>query len=85
MFGGASYRICEARRVSHGVDPQLYMVPGHMFGNIPIVILLGDFMQLAPFQGRRRVSLLMPVTPSDLTEDMNGKTIFEKGELTWSF
>ena len=38
MFGGASYRICEARRVSHGVDPQLYMMPGHMFGNIPIKV-----------------------------------------------
>ena len=79
LLGAASYRISEARRASHGVDPLLYCLRGHMFGNIPIVIMLGDFMQLAPFEYKGRVSLLMPPRDSSSTEHLNGLKIFWDG------
>ena len=42
-------------------DQQLlftHVQPGYAFGGIPLVILLGDFMQLAPLQNGARKSLL---------------------------
>ena len=54
LLGAASYRMCLGRRG----EAEKYMERGHMFGGVPIVILLGDFLQLAPFERKRRVSLL---------------------------
>ena len=63
MVGGASYRLCKLRKGVTGCDPQLYQHPDHMFGRIPLVIMLGDFMQLAPIDrcGKisKRMSLIM--------------------------
>ena len=58
MYGGVSFRVCMARRHS-GAEPSLYTTREHSFGRIPLVIVLGDFMQLAPLDGRVRMSLIM--------------------------
>ena len=61
MLGGTSYRLCKLRQNVTGCDPNLYQHPDHMFGRIPLVIMLGDFMQLAPIDsgGFSRMSLIM--------------------------
>ena len=58
LLGVLSYRICWARRQKLGSRPDLYTQPGCAVGSIPLVILLGDFMQLAPLQNGARKSLL---------------------------
>ena len=79
LLGAASYRICCARRVSHCVDPDLYASVGNMFGRIQIVILLGDFMQLPPFENRSRVSLLKVPHCQAYEEHYRGLDIFWQG------
>ena len=63
LLGALSYRICRARRHSCGASPDLYFVPGYAFGGIPVVILLRDFMQLAPLARGGRKSLLKEPMP----------------------
>ena len=59
MLAGSSYRMCRARRGARPwVDPNLYEHEDHMFGGIPLVIMLGDFMQLAPSTTASSASLL---------------------------
>ena len=59
LLGALSYRSCWARRgEKHGARPDLYTQPGFAFGGVPLVIFLGDFMQLAPLQNGGRKSLL---------------------------
>ena len=41
-------RSMHGRSLSHDVYETTYKKPGHHFGRIPIVIHLGDFLQLAP-------------------------------------
>ena len=84
MLGGISYRLCKARRGfydRHGeaaLDPEQYTHKMHSFGRIPLVILLGDFMQLAPIgEGKKRISLLMEPNSSWTEESKLGKTMFE--------
>ena len=61
MFAGLSYRLCLLMRSwKKWLEPEMFQDPSHMFGGIPIVVMLGDFMQLAPIQGYgSRVSLIM--------------------------
>jgi hypothetical protein len=60
LFAALSCRASLARRETHNAKPDLYTEKGHAFGQVPLVILAGDFMQLTPFEkGFRRVSLLM--------------------------
>ena len=78
LLGAASYRMCLGRRG----EADKYAERGHMFGGVPIVILLGDFLQLAPFEGKRRVSLLKaPIagTADSRAEHMNGLRVFWEG------
>ena len=79
LLGAASYRICAARQNTHGVDPALYSERGMMFGRIPIVILLGDFMQLPPFESKARCSLLMQPRPNSFMEHYRGLDVFWRG------
>ena len=63
MLGALSFRTCVARRQKCGARPDLYTLPGFAFGGIPLVILLGDFMQLAPLDNNVRKSLLKEPQP----------------------
>ena len=57
MFAGMSYRLCLLMRFwKRWLDPQLYQDSRHMFGGVPIVIMLGDFMQLAPIDRQQEGS-----------------------------
>ena len=48
MLAGISYRLWRARKcLWPWLDPRLYEDEDHMFGGMPIVVMLGDFMQLA--------------------------------------
>ena len=89
LFGGASYRICLARRETHSCQPSLYMEPGHLFGGIPIVILAGDFLQLCPFDtvGRAtyRASLIESSAIIRNGEHENGKLCFRKAVLNSAY
>ena len=81
LLGALSYRLCCARR-AHGVDPLLYHERGHIFGGVPLIVMAGDFMQLPPFEGFRRVSLLM--TPTDGIGDDGSETVARRGyRLFW--
>jgi hypothetical protein len=80
LFGALSYRTCLARRDSLvGIQPDLYMEPGHVFGAVPLVILAGDFMQLAPFETKQRVSLLRRGQTFSADEHLNGLACFHSG------
>jgi hypothetical protein len=47
MLAGISYRLCRARCFGRPwLDHRLYEDDQHMYGGMPIVVLLGDFMQL---------------------------------------
>ena len=79
MLAGMSYRLCKVRQKLHKwqSDPERYREPDHMFGRMPLVIMLGDFMQLAPIDRvYRRVSLIMPPKESWPEEFINGQRIF---------
>ena len=79
MFAGMSYRLCKARRTTAGACPSLYSHPDHMFGRIPLVVMLGDFMQLAPLEeGVGRASLVMPERPSWKDEMSVGREMFSE-------
>ena len=79
LLGAASYRMCLARRRSHGADPDLYTESGHRFGKVPLVVLAGDFMQLPPFEGKVRVSLCMSSPSWAKLEHLNGLKLFWEG------
>ena len=75
LFGAASHRVCLARRQTRNAMPELYTEEGYAFGGVPIVILAGDFLQLAPFEhDRSRVSLIMPALPKSWPEHKNGSS-----------
>lgn len=84
MLGGISYCLCKARKGFYGqhdsmspLDPQLYKDPNHSFGRIPLVVMLGDFMQLAPIEeGKDRISILMEPKPSWTQESKSGQEMF---------
>jgi hypothetical protein len=78
MLAGMSYRLCKIRQKVDRwkADPELYE-SDHMFGRMPLVIMLGDFMQLAPIDNVwRRVSLIMPPKDSWPEGIVNGQRIF---------
>ena len=56
------FRSMLGRRLSHCVDPQTYTRIGHAFGRVPIVLNLGDFLQLRP---TAQLSLLDDLTRKD--------------------
>ena len=66
MLAGISYRLCRVRKGGKPwLDDHLYEHEDHMFGGIPIVFMLGDFMQLGAMErGLQRVSLIMQPKPS---------------------
>ena len=68
MLGALSFRTCIARRQFPGARPDLYTLPGYAFGGIPLVILLGDFMQLAPLDNKVRKSLMREPQPPKLRQ-----------------
>ena len=59
--------------------PDLYVEPGHRFGGVPLVVLSGDFMQLPPFEGRVRCSLVKPSHEHAPIEHLNGMKLFRDG------
>ena len=86
MFGGMSYRLCKGRREKFGCDPNLYVDPEHMFGRIPLVIMLGDFTQLAPIDERfRRVSLIMEPEDAWPEDAKAGQRAFHDGTTNVMF
>ena len=62
MLAGVPYRLCLACAGNRAcANPALYFDAAYCFGGIPIVVLLGDFMQLAPLgEEGGRMSLLLP-------------------------
>ena len=59
MKASVSYRLCQVRKRTWGASPNLFTQRGEAFGRIPIVLLIGDFMQLPAFEGAfYKVSLL---------------------------
>ena len=53
MVAAASYNMLDVRSMhgrskTHDVSEATYKQPGHHFGRVPIVIQLGDFLQLKP-------------------------------------
>ena len=53
MVAAACYNMLDVRSMhgrskTHDVSEATYKQPGHHFGRVPIVIHLGDFLQLAP-------------------------------------
>ena len=77
LLGAASYRMCKARASRKKSDPNLYMERGHMFGKVPLVMLLGDFYQLPPV---KMASLLQRVQPNGVNEHIrNGQAILLDG------
>ena len=81
MIAGISYRLCRARRPGRPwLDDKLHEREDHMYGGIPIVVLLGDFMQLGAMErGMGRVSLIMDPKPSWHDECYVGRRIFWNG------
>ena len=81
MLAGISYRLCRARQAMRPwLDKRLYEHEDHMFGGIPIVVMLGDFMQLGAMErGLGRVSLIMKPKPSWYDECYAGRRIFWRG------
>ena len=86
LFTALSYRLCQARKTTWGVDPNLFTEKGSAFGAVPLVILAGDFLQLPAFQNNRRVSLLSDfgddnsAPPKDTRarrQGKNGKPIYD--------
>ena len=79
LLGALSFRTSLARQAKHNCDPNLYQHPEHMFGKIPIVVYLGDFMQLAPISGKQRTSLLKPAGMYASDEHRGGQRVFWEG------
>ena len=81
MLAGISYRLCRAREAGRRwLDSKLYEHEDHMFGGIPIVVMLGDFMQLGAMEkGLGRVSLIMNPKPAWYDECFAGRRIFWRG------
>ena len=81
MLAGISYRLCRARQAGRRwLDAKLYEHEEHMFGGIPIVVMLGDFMQLGAMEkGLGRVSLIMDPKPAWYDECYAGRRIFWRG------
>ena len=81
MLAGISYRLCRARKgLRPWLDETLYEDKEHMFGGIPIIVMLGDFMQLGAMErGLQRVSLIMQPRPSWYDECFAGRRIFWNG------
>ena len=78
LYGAASFRVSCARRRTCNADPNLYTEAGGVFGGIPIVLLLVDFMQLPTFeQKRQRASLLKDASGSP--ESLGGHRAFWHG------
>ena len=51
MLAGISYRLCKIRKAMRPwPEPDLCEHEEHMFGGIPIVVMLGDFMQLGALE-----------------------------------
>ena len=79
LLGALSYRLCVARASTHGAQKDFFAIPGDVFGRIPLVVLSGDFMQLPPFEGRARVSLMKdPRKSSDGQDDPNDKSFLAR-------
>ena len=55
VYNMMDYRSAPGRSSAHDVSESTYYRENHHFGRIPIVIHLGDFMQLAP---RAQISLI---------------------------
>ena len=80
LLGALSYRLCRARKITKGCDPELYTERGHMFGGVPIVMFLGDFYQLGPVRkGGIRSSLLHRLPNTAPVHARNGQRIFLYG------
>ena len=81
MLAGISYRLCKIRRgMRPWLQSNLYEHEDHMFGGVPIVVMLGDFMQPGAMEkGLGRVSLLMNPKPSWYDECFAGRRIFWNG------
>ena len=81
MLACISYRLCRARKDSRPwLDEALYECDEHMYGGLPIVVLLGDFMQLGAMErGLGRVSLVMKPKSSWYDECFAGRRIFWDG------
>ena len=62
LYNMLDFRSMLGRRLSHCVDPQTYTRIGHAFGRAPIVLHLGDFLQLRP---TAQLSLLDDLTLKD--------------------
>ena len=62
LYNMLDFRSMLGRRLSHCVDPQTYTRIGHAFGRVPIVLHLGDFLQLRP---TAQLSLLDDLTLKD--------------------
>ena len=81
LLGALSYRLCCARQ-QKGADKFLYHQLGNIFGGVPLNILAGDFMQLPPFEGHVRVSLLL--RPKNAVDDAGSDTVAMRGyNLFW--
>lgn len=80
MLAAISYRLCLARCGRHvGITPALYTDRAHCFGGIPIVVMLGDFMQLAPLgEEGGRMSLLMEPRAKCAAETRAGLHLFRQ-------
>ena len=80
MLAAISYRLCLARASNHaGANPALYSDAAYCFGGIPIVVMLGDFMQLAPLgEEGGRMSLLMPPRQNPGAETLGGLRLFRE-------
>ena len=48
LYNMLDFRAMGGRSLSHDVSESSYARPHHAFGRVPIVIHLGDFLQLAP-------------------------------------
>ena len=48
LLWALSVRVCHGRQALSACEPDLAHIIDHMFGKIPIVFLLGDFLQLKP-------------------------------------
>ena len=50
LYAGTAYRAALARRDEVGCDPQAWADVEHQFGDMPLIIYIGDFLQLRPHQ-----------------------------------
>ena len=48
LYNMLDFRAMGGRSLTHDVSESSYALPHHAFGRVPIVIHLGDFLQLAP-------------------------------------